>query len=357
MADQPLPTLSRQIKFGQAEMSKILLAARESIESRITTLSKSRKLLRKRERERMYRGIGSIYEELDGEISRWADELAVRTGDAVGKETFNDIGQRAGLTKFSREHAQEWMSIVNPNNPALLGASQTARKPTLGASQTARMSVGDVSQLRSATLDVFRKSAISGMTQAAIYRELRDKFDNLAGGGLNSWQFISRDGKKWKNSNYFNMLTRTVSTTVAREASADAIVDTGNDLATIEGGGDPCPVCSNWRGVIVSVTGNDTRFPSKQQAIDSGVWHPNCVCMLRYVDPDAFPEEIEAQAKLANPDKPTNKEWNAYAERIQNKAEPRIAITEKGGALRVSNRKDAKLKDDNVGSGEVEPTS
>lgn len=37
-----------------------------------------------------------------------------------------------------------------------------------------------------------------------------------------------------------------------------------------------CPLCVEWQGKVYSSSGKNTKYPSKQDAIDGGVGHPNC---------------------------------------------------------------------------------
>jgi len=173
---------------------------------------------------------------------------------------------------------------------------------------------------------------------------LRDSVTKMAGGKLNSWQFIDKSGKKWNNGNYFNMLNRTTVANVSRNAYTDALVDNGHDLATIEGGGDPCPACSAWRGVVVSLSGANSKFPSMADAEAGGVFHPNCVCTPEYVDADVDKKLIDEQAKSPNPAVPDKEAWNEYAKGIQSDKKARVGISSTPEALKVDKKLDKKLK-------------
>jgi hypothetical protein len=54
--------------------------------------------------------------------------------------------------------------------------------------------------------------------------------------------------------------------------------------------------------VIVSISGANEKFPSYQEAIDGGMFHPNCDCLSRRVDDDIDKVNIAAQSQIQNPD-------------------------------------------------------
>ena len=37
-----------------------------------------------------------------------------------------------------------------------------------------------------------------------------------------------------------------------------------------------CPICASWEGVVLSVSGNSSTYPSLDSARASGLFHPNC---------------------------------------------------------------------------------
>jgi hypothetical protein len=85
-------------------------------------------------------------------------------------------------------------------------------------------------------------------------------------------------------------------------------------------------VCRAWSGVIYSITGNTKGYPSYADAVGAGVWHPNCVCVPRYVDELIDGDALAAQKGTPNPEAPTKDEWNDYARRIEQEARPEIGI-------------------------------
>ena len=115
--------------------------------------------------------------------------------------------------------------------------------------------------------------------------------------------FIDKAGRQWKAENYFGMLNRTLHATAARQSYInEATTELGYDLYQIEGGvtgssveypGDPC---DNWAGRIISMTGNTKGYPTYADAVDAGVFHPNCTHFIRALLPSDMPEAKKEQA-------------------------------------------------------------
>lgn len=56
----------------------------------------------------------------------------------------------------------------------------------------------------------------------------------------------------------------------------EAIQKSDVDLMVVVGPEDGGSVCTDWVGAVVSVSGNDRRFPALVDALEDGLFHPNC---------------------------------------------------------------------------------
>lgn len=68
-----------------------------------------------------------------------------------------------------------------------------------------------------------------------------------------------------------------------------------------------CPKCAEWQGKIISVDGSDKKYPSMDDFIKSGGYHPNCRCSAQEIKTDEIPlkQEINPRyksRKQARPD-------------------------------------------------------
>lgn len=104
----------------------------------------------------------------------------------------------------------------------------------------------------------------------AVRLELNDFADR----GITS--FVDKSGSKWSLPIYAEMATITALNRATMVSYVDSMQEYGYDLAYVSSHGDSCPLCRQWEGVIVSVSGKDSRYPSLNDAISSGLYHPNC---------------------------------------------------------------------------------
>ena len=106
--------------------------------------------------------------------------------------------------------------------------------------------------------------------QQAVQRAL----NLLADKGITG--FVDKIGRKWELSSYVEMATRTATARSALQGHIDRQVDLGEDLMMISSIGTTCPICVNWQGKIISITGKTPGYPTLESAKQAGVFHPNC---------------------------------------------------------------------------------
>jgi len=319
--DEPLKNLRKLIKPGQQELLALLEQAKGDIESRIKKGIDS--VGTRRGRDATYKAIEARYEKLSSEITDWGISSTERTVEAVKKDVRGITGAGLGA-EFSEDRFNEYYRFTKI-------PTKDGKMPKLAAQKTANMAAKDVQQLNA----VVRETLVQhGLTGGNLQTQLKEAWGKQLGVGLDSWKFIDKSGRAWDSANYFNMLSRTLPSQVYRMAYKDSILDAEAeladfpgefDLATIEGGGDPCPTCSRWRGVVVSANGLDPNFPSEADAVEAGVFHPNCVCSLVSINRELDKDTIKKQKDLPNPKEATKEEWNKYATEIKNRERGKVS--------------------------------
>lgn len=271
--EHALPLLHRLISISRGELLALLLESRGDVHQLLLRVGRAKT---GGQREQALKDIGTAYDLLKRGLGRWITDVISRGVYTTSYLTENDLQgdeEPKSVVEFSRRYAKELLDLLSPGNAeALVGV------------QTDRMKATDLSFLRGNIIEVMRKASLTGATSAEVQKELTRRMLDASEGGLPGWQFIDKSGRAWKSGNYFNMLTRTVTARVTREAYTARLIGNGFDLVTIEGGGSPCPVCLKWRGLVVSLTGATLGFPTLSEAQRSGVFHPNCVCEPRYID-------------------------------------------------------------------------
>lgn len=194
------------------------------------------------------------------------------------------------LVKYSADRAIRYAAMLTPE-----------KSPSLAAVMTNKMAELSVQSLRRALTDVYRVADVQSLTAQQTNKAIQEAWRKLAGGIADN-EFIDVAGRKWENARYMQMLVRTTSAKVHREAFIDSTTEAGFDLAEIVSQGDNCPKCQAWSGVIISMSGANKDHPSYADALSGGVFHPNCDCYLNYIDEDVNAAEIKKQAESDNVD-------------------------------------------------------
>lgn len=249
-----------------------------------------------RNRDKLYAQIDAEYARLEIELRRWSKDLVaegaeIGADDANGDllETFGE-GAKGGLLQFSRNYAEQIFEIISPENESQLAGVFTTK-----------MKTSDLGALRKIQRDVERQASLEGWSAKVKEREIKDKWD-LYSGGMNEARFIDNAGKEWDTKTYVNMLTRTTAQRVSRDGYMESLIHHGDDLVRIAiTDTTACDRCLAWDGLILSISGADKDFPSYQDALDAGVFHPNCRCRVERVDPEDDEDEVLAQRRVELP--------------------------------------------------------
>ena len=89
--------------------------------------------------------------------------------------------------------------------------------------------------------------------------------------------FVDKAGRSWEMTTYAEMATLTAIERATRQGYTDTMQEYGFDLAIISSHFGACPLCEAWENVIISISGNDTRYPSLADAEAGGCFHPRCL--------------------------------------------------------------------------------
>ena len=97
--------------------------------------------------------------------------------------------------------------------------------------------------------------------------------------------FIDQANRHWDMDAYVEMGVRTGIANASRAGFIQAMGDQGHDLVFPSAHPGACPKCALWEGVVLSISGDNPDHPSLQDAIDSGLFHPNCKHrLLKYIE-------------------------------------------------------------------------
>lgn len=98
--------------------------------------------------------------------------------------------------------------------------------------------------------------------------------NGFAAKGITS--FVDKAGRNWDLSSYAEMCARTVGSHAALQGHIDRQIEVGEDLVKVSSIGTTCPICSRWQGVVLSISGNNPKYHSLDEAKAAGLFHPNC---------------------------------------------------------------------------------
>jgi hypothetical protein len=98
--------------------------------------------------------------------------------------------------------------------------------------------------------------------------------------------FKDKAGRNWDLASYSEMCARTVTSHAALQGEVDRQVELGEDLVKVSSIGTTCPICMPWQGVVLSISGKDTKYRSLESARAAGLFHPNCKHTIMMFIPD-----------------------------------------------------------------------
>ncbi len=287
--------LRRWAAEGERDLQSYVRSARQDVRRTIQdALADVPNLASIREQRGVFRQLAEKWENLGQRIDDWALELAGKVAPRFREAAVADImrqgaaGVRSRITPYSREFAERVFGLVAPENGKHIAAVFTDKMDSM-----------TVSALRQSAISKIRQASVEGWTGQRIHKEIQEAWGMIAG-DMGAYKFVDVAGRQWDNARYLNMLVRTTTARIARESFNQTLTDAGLDLIRFRNVGDSCPVCKAWDGVIISVSGADKRFPSYQEAINGGAWHPNCDCIQDYVDETLDADAITAQGETEN---------------------------------------------------------
>lgn len=110
-----------------------------------------------------------------------------------------------------------------------------------------------------------------GFTRRKITQRLMNKFadDNITG-------VRYRDGRTMKLDTYSEMVARSQTGNAARQASLNRQQEYGIDLIQISQHYPTSDLCYPYQGRVFSVSGTSSKYPPFSEALDGGLYHPNC---------------------------------------------------------------------------------
>ncbi len=142
----------------------------------------------------------------------------------------------------------------------------------------------ELSHMRRDVDDIYRQiieaqSAAREETAASQRWAMQSALDEFAANGITG--FTDKAGRRWGLQEYSDMATRTAMQRASMQATMDSMERFGWDLCFVNSHMGACPKCQKWQGVIMSLSGKTEGYHTVQEAMDEGLFHPNCAHILQ----------------------------------------------------------------------------
>jgi hypothetical protein len=212
-------------------------------------------------------------------------------------EAVRETGKK--VAALAHKYVVEDTGTSLPLSPKRLEAAMTRLTPDGGAGTALgdALSKWTKDRVHGAARDVWRLGKAKGWSQARCEKEFRRRLRDFAA-DMHGTTYRAANGRMVDEASYIQTLSRTMNAQLVREVYFDEACRAGIDLVLIENVEDEnvCNVCAEWDNIIVSLTGNDDRFPALEEAMNDGWGHPNCRCHAEAVDYKRDADLIDEQA-------------------------------------------------------------
>ena len=147
------------------------------------------------------------------------------------------------------------------------------------AEETTREMLDSLNHIWRDTDDVYRQIVEAAtdsaqQTGGTVYDSVTQILSEFAQRGVRG--FTDRAGRKWELQAYADMAMRTAMQKASMLSTFDAMIQHGIDVCYVNAHMGACPLCYKWQGVLMSLTGATPGLPTVREAMDDGLFHPNC---------------------------------------------------------------------------------
>lgn len=103
--------------------------------------------------------------------------------------------------------------------------------------------------------------------------------------------FVDVSGRNWNIATYAETTAVSALETAVIKGFMHTLELNNYDLVLIQGHYGGCPICQAWNGVVISITGSTKGYPTLDEAIAAGCFHPRCSHHLRLYR-EGFGDEV-----------------------------------------------------------------
>lgn len=217
--------------------------------------------------ERKLAEVQALNREIQGEISDLR-KLDPRIEQAV-TDAYN-----AGADKS----AAELIAAKLPDLNADMAFARGSAVRTLAAATVDALSSTHLRILRTAQ-DIYRQTIGEAASQVLTGTMTRRQAAQMA---LNRFAdkgvtgFVDSAGRSWDMASYAEMAVRSTANQAANQGHSDKLEAAGYDLVIVSASTESCPLCNEWEGKVLSLTGRTPGYPTIDEAAAAGLFHANC---------------------------------------------------------------------------------
>ena len=230
--------------------------------------------------------IRDLNEELLSLVEKSDDWFTIVLNNAYKEGSSDVMGYLRGIGVKNITYTREDQEIIDS---AIANVSEAVRSALSGVSKSSSRI------LDSATKEKLRSVIFEGKEKGSTLREIKGKIvEKINKGGV---RLIDSAGRSWTADAYAEMLGRTEYMNMYNNGVVSQMLHKEQDLAYITSYATcQCDICQQWEEKVVSLTGKTEGYPTLDDALGEGMFHPNCLHRLRpYIK--EFTEEFSGYSK------------------------------------------------------------
>jgi hypothetical protein len=226
--------------------------------------------------------IRDLNEELLSLVEKSDDWFTIVLNGAYKEGSSDVMGYLKGIGVKDITYTIEDQEIIDS---AIANVSEAVRSAVTGISRSSSRI------LDSATREKLRGVIFEGKDKGSTLREIKGRLvDKINKGGV---RLIDSRGRNWTPDAYAEMLGRTEYMNMYNNGVVSQMLHKEQDLAYITSYATcQCDICQQWEGKVVSLTGKTEGYPTLDDALGEGMFHPNCLHRLRPLPQDVAKREL-----------------------------------------------------------------
>lgn len=220
----------------------------------------------KARRTAILKNIKIVLTDLGGSLDDWADEnmpVYYKQGIALAENSLANLdAETKKLAPFTQIDRRAVNAITNEVKTAFGESIRgVARSTTRVLTQAEKLEIKAI----------LSEGIITGDTRKKIAAEVKDMLNENGFTAL-----VDKAGKQWQLDSYADMLVRTKAVEARNTGLGNRIQQYGYDLVQVTDHNSSHPACAEWEGEILSYSGNNPDYPSYEDALAGGLFHPRC---------------------------------------------------------------------------------